>query len=219
MNTLKVPGRPAPLPPVDHLVWGCRSLEEEIERLEEWTGVRAAPGGRHPGEGTHNALIRIGPEMYLELIGPDSTQAAPRHPRWFDLDTLGGPRLITWAAKCADLDQRAAGARAAGFEVGEVRSGQRELSDGQVLSWRLTYPSMRLGAGIVPFLIDWGAGTHPSRSAPDGIQLVDLRAEHPDPATVLTPLRHLGLALPVAAGAVPALIATFDTPRGPVELR
>lgn len=211
--------KPAPLPPVDHLVWGGQSLEQEIERLENWTGVRAVPGGRHPGEGTRNALIRIGQAMYLELIGPDLAQAAPPRPRWFDLDTLTEPRLITWAAKGTDLEQRAAAARAAGFELGEVRSGHRELSNGQVLSWRLTYPHLRPGAGLVPFLIDWGQSRHPAQTAPGGVQLVELRAEHPDPATIRAPLRVLGLELEVVAGGRPALIAILDSPRGRIELR
>jgi hypothetical protein len=209
----------APLPPVDHLVWGGLSLEQEIQRLESWTGIRAAPSGRHPGEGTRNALMRVGDGMYLELIGPDPTQPPPPRARWLGLDALSGPRLITWAAKCPDLDQRASAARAAGVEVGELRRGERELNGGQVLSWRLTYPNLRLGDGLVPFLIDWGQSRHPADTAPGGVQLLDLRAEHPDPAAVLGALRHLGLELRVEAGPAPALIATLETPRGRVELR
>jgi Glyoxalase-like domain len=209
----------ARLPPVDHLVWGGPNLEQEIERLEAWTGVRALLGGRHPGEGTRNALLRLGPIMYLELIGPDLTQAKPRRPRWLGLDTITGPRLITWAAKSSDLEQQAAAARAAGVALGEVRSGRRELSNGQVLSWRLTYPDVRAGDGLVPFLIDWGDSPHPSLTAPGGIQLVEVHAEHPDPAGIVESLRCLGLELRVLPGRTPALVTTLDTPRGSVELR
>jgi hypothetical protein len=204
---------------VDHLVWGAPILEREIERLEALTGVRAAIGGRHPNEGTCNAVIRIGPAIYLELISPDPTLPSPPRPRWFGLDTLTRPRLITWAAKASDLEQRAARARAAGVALGEVRDGQRELSDGRMLSWRLTYPRVRLEAGLVPFLIDWGQGPHPAESAPRGVQLLGLRAEHPDPESVRGQLLALELELDVAAGAAPALIASLDTRRGRVELR
>jgi hypothetical protein len=207
------------LPPVDHLVWGGPDLQREIERLEARTGVRAALGGRHPGEGTRNALIRLGPASYLELIAPDPTQARPRQPRWFGLDTLTEPRLVAWAAKSTDLDHRAATARDAGFPLGEVRSGQRELSGGRVLAWRLTYPDVRVESGLVPFFIDWGDSPHPAETAPGGIRLVDLRAEHPDPAAIIGQLQQLGLALRVVAGPTPALIATLDTPLGRVELR
>ena len=207
------------LPPVDHLVWAGRDLEREIDRLETLTGVRAAVGGRHPGEGTRNALIGIGPSMYLELIAPDPDQEPPPHPRWFGLDILDAPRLMTWAARCDHIDGMAARARAAGIGLGAVRQGRRELSGGEVISWRLTYPDPRLGSGVIPFFIDWGDSRHPSRSAPGGIGLVDLRAEHPDPAGVSSLLGRLGLELRIAHGPAPALIATLDTPRGLVELR
>ena len=61
--------------------------------------------------------------------------------------------------------------------------------------------------------------THPATLLPDGLTLVDLRAEHPEPVTVNAVLRVLGLPLPVARGAEPTLIATLATPHGPVELR
>ena len=157
--------------------------------------------------------------MYLELIGPDPSQEKPPKPRWFDLDTLLSPRLITWAAKATDLDHRAAAARNAGVFLGDVRDGRRELSGGQVLTWRLTYPDVRAGDGLVPFLIDWGEGSHPSEAAASGARLLDLRAEHPTPAAIIEQLDHLGLDLDVLPGPRPALMATLDTPRGLVELR
>jgi hypothetical protein len=204
---------------IDHLVWAGLELQAEIERLERLTGVRAAPGGRHPGEGTRNALVAMGSEMYLELIAPDPTQPRPPSPRWFGLDALTAPRLVTWAAKCRDLTEQRAGAQAAGIRLGEIRSGARETSDGQKLSWQLTYPDVRLGAGLIPFLIDWGASSHPARTAPPGLQLVDLRAEHPAPSRIARQLRRLGLPLRIEVGPSPALIATFESPRGRVELR
>ena len=209
----------ARLPPVDHLVWGGPDLDREIDRLERLTGIRARLGGRHPGEGTRNALIRLGPAMYLELIGPDPSQEPPREPRWFGLDVLTSPRLIAWAAKSTDLEHRAAAARNAGAPLGEVRTGRRELRSGQVLAWQLTYPQVQEGIALVPFLIDWGESSHPAESAPGGIRLVDLRAEHPDPAATIKHLQNLGLALEVLRGPTPALIAALDTPLGRVELR
>jgi hypothetical protein len=208
-----------PLPAVDHLVWGGRDLEQEIDRLHALIGVRATPGGRHIGQGTWNALIGLGPTMYLELIAPDPSQPPPAGPRWFGLDHLTTPRLITWAANGEDLEHRVDLIRRAGLELGEVRSGHRHQSDGQVLSWRLTDPDIRHGDGLVPFLIDWGRSPHPSEHAPGGARLVELRAEHPDPAVVIPLLRHVGIELRVSRGPAPALIATLETLHGRVELR
>jgi RimJ/RimL family protein N-acetyltransferase len=209
----------APLPAVDHLVWGGPSLAPEIARIESLIGVRAVPGGHHPDEGTHNALIGLGPDLYLELIAPDPEQPAPGGPRWFGLDDLSQPRLLTWALKATYVDRTAEAARAAGLTLGEVRDARREGADGQVLAWRLTRPTLHPGDGLIPFLIDWGRGPHPARSAPGGARLVGLWAEHPDPPAIREQLRNLGAELPVVRGTAPALVAVLDTPKGRVELR
>ena len=216
---MQVTRRSAPLPPIDHLVWGGRVLDEEIDRLEALLGVRASPGGRHPGEGTHNALIRLGPAMYLELIAPDPGQPVRSGPRWFGLDALTRPRLVTWAARSTDLERRAATALRSGAPLGDVRHGERRRDDGQVLSWLFTYPDMRIGDGVVPFLIDWGRSPHPAESASAGVELAELRAEHPDPPAIVRMLRDLDIGLEVSAGPAPALVATIEGLRGRVELR
>ncbi|HEX5386416.1 MAG TPA: VOC family protein [Gemmatimonadales bacterium] len=204
---------------MDHLVWGGRNLDEEIDRLEALTGVRAARGGAHPGAGTHNALLRLGAASYLELIAPDPAQAPPAGPRWFGLDDLTAPGLVTWAARATDLERRVAKAREAGLDLGEVRRGQRRLRDGELLTWRLTQPEIARGDGLVPFLIDWGESPHPAERAPAGIALVALGAEHPDPPRIRRMLEQLGVELQVSRGPTPALIATLDTPRGRIALR
>jgi hypothetical protein len=207
------------LPPVDHLVWGGWRLEEEVDRLEAWTGVRARAGGRHPGEGTHNALIGLGQGMYLELIAPDPGAPVPARPRWFGLDRLAVPRLLGWAAKSTGLEQRAEAARARGLELGDVRDGRRERADGSILAWRLTGPASGPDGVLVPFLIDWGNGPHPADTAPAGARLVEIHGEHPQPAATAARLRFLEIDLEVTSAAFPALVATLETPRGRVELR
>ena len=194
-------------------------LEREIQRFEKLVGIRPIQGGRHPGEGTWNALLGLGHGQYLEIIAPDLSQSHLPQPRWFGLDSLVSPHLITWAAKVTALDHLAASARDAGVSLGEIRAGRCELSDGRVLSWRLTYPEMRGGNGIVPFLIDWDDSPHPSETAPGGARLVGLRAEHPAPDAIIDQLRRLGLELQVTFGPTPVLIATLETPRGTVDLR
>ena len=60
--------------PLDHLVWGGPNLQAEVQRLERLTGVQARLGGQHQGEGTCNAVLRLGPAMYLELIASGCLQ-------------------------------------------------------------------------------------------------------------------------------------------------
>lgn len=212
-------GRSRRLPLVDHLVWGGRDLDRQIDDLETRLGVRAAPGGSHPGQGTRNALIGLGPSIYLELVGPDPGQPRPAGPRWFGLDDLAGSRLVTWAAKVADLEGRVAAAGRGGLGLGQVLTGERRQPGGQMLRWRYTYPDLRLGDGLVPFLIDWGESPHPAERAPAGVALLNLRAEHPAPEAIHGLLRRLGIDLQVSSGPRPALIASLQTPGGQIELR
>jgi hypothetical protein len=204
---------------VDHLVYATPDLQRGIERIEQLLGVRAAPGGQHPGRGTRNALVALGPAAYLEIIGPDREQPAPAQPRPFGIDDLNEPRLVTWAAKGTRLEALARDAAASGIRLGEVTSGSRRRVDGVLLTWRYTDPRIVVADGVVPFVIDWGQTEHPSGTAARGASLVDLRAEHPDPQPVRRALAQLGLELRVQSGPRPALIATVNSPRGQVEVR
>jgi len=204
---------------IDHLVYATPDLNTGIEAIEKLTGVRATPGGQHPGRGTRNALIALGPTSYLEIIGPDPEQPTPPNPRPFGIDGLKAPRLARWVVKGQNLEQLAAEASRKGIQLGEVISGKRQRPDGVLLTWRYTDPRVDLADGLVPFFIDWGESAHPSATAAKGLTLIALRAEHPDAARVRKILTQLGLDLPVRTGPAPALIATIDSPRGRVELR
>jgi catechol 2,3-dioxygenase-like lactoylglutathione lyase family enzyme len=203
---------------IDHLVYATPDLAASVDQMESILGVRAAEGGAHPHWGTRNALISLGPELYLEIIGPDPENHRPADPP-FGLRGLERPRLATWSARVASLERITHDARRAGIDLGGVRARSRLRPDGTTLAWKMTDPSMPREAGILPFFIDWGDALHPALGAPQGCELVELRAEHPDPARIRAALAALGMELAVSPGATPALVATLATPRGPVELR
>jgi hypothetical protein len=204
---------------VDHLVYATPDLTLGIETAEKLFGVRATPGGQHPGEGTRNALIALGPNSYFEIIGPDPDQPKPERGRRFRIDEIKTPVLTTWVAKGRDLERFASRVAAQGVNLGAVISGSRKRPDGVVLSWRYTDPRTILADRLIPYFIDWGASPHPSATAAKGVTLLSLRAEHPDAGHVQQMLTVLGLDLVVTQGAKPALIATFDSPKGRVQLR
>ena len=204
---------------VDHLVYATPDLQMGIDRIERALGVQATPGGQHPGRGTRNALLSLGPDTYLEIIGPDPEQPNPAQPRPFGIDALKEPQLVRWAAKGRNLEQFAGDVGRGGVTLGEVIAGSRRRADGVVLSWRYTDPRTVVAGGIVPFFIDWGQTPHPASTAAPGASLIGLRAEHPDPDQVQNALSRLGLDLRVQPGPSVALIATISSPRGRVELR
>jgi hypothetical protein len=203
----------------DHVVYGVADLDAGMDELAERLGVRPAPGGRHVGRGTRNALLGLGDRTYLEVIAADPEQAPFPGPLSFALDRLRLPRLVGWACRTSDLDGRVAAARERGYDPGDVRAMSRRRPDGFLLEWRLTRQEPDPDRLVVPFLIDWGSSPHPTETAPGGVRLVELRAEHPDPTRVRAALAALGATLKVYEGPEPALIATLDTPRGRVVLR
>ena len=204
---------------VDHLVWATPDLEAGIRDIEKLTGVRASPGGKHPSWATHNALLSLGPGIYLELLAPDPSVPPPSRERPFGLDRLTAPHLVTWAAHEADLEGRLAALAGSGIDLGEILSGGRMRPDGVALAWRLTSPRAMLQDGVVPFLIDWGSSPHPSTTAAPGLTLVALEIEHPEPDKLRRHLERFGVDLPIRKSPQPALMATLDSPRGRVELR
>jgi hypothetical protein len=203
---------------LDHLVYAVPDLEAGVEDLARRTGVRPAAGGAHPGRGTHNALLGLGSGSYLELIAPDPRQPTPSRPRRFGLDGLGRARLVAWAIRVPDIEDRARRARERGHDPGPVETMGRDRPDGVRLRWRLTSGPAE-SPSPVPFLIDWGSSPHPSQGAPAGARLLELRGQHPDPESVRRLLLALEVELPIDPGPEPALIATLETPRGPVRLR
>jgi hypothetical protein len=204
---------------VDHLVYAVPDLDAGVADLEHRLGVRATPGGQHPGRGTRNALVALGPESYLEILAPDPTQPAPAGGRWFGVDPAAPARLAGWAAKGADLTRLAASAQARGVPLGPVVAGSRQRPDGVMLRWTLTDPGVSPTLSLIPFFIDWSDSPHPAATASRGPVLEALRAEHPRPDLAREPLAALGIELPVQQGPRPALVAMLRTVSGLVELR
>ncbi|HEX7977449.1 MAG TPA: VOC family protein [Vicinamibacterales bacterium] len=204
---------------VDHLVYATPDLARGMREVELLTGVAPTLGGQHPGRGTRNALIALGDDSYLEIVGPDDDQLRPVGGRWLGVDVVTNSRLTTWAVRSNDVPGLRRRALESGVPLGEVRHAERQRADGVRLSWQLTDPDPLVAGGVIPFFIDWGASPHPSRSAPHGATLLDLRVEHPDPSRIRRMFRALDLDVVVTDAESAALVAVIDGPRGWIELR
>ncbi|GAA4195434.1 VOC family protein [Microbacterium oryzae] len=208
---------------LDHVVIAGPDLEELVRWFAERTGVTASPGGVHP-TGTANALVAltVGGErgrQYVELIGPDPDRADAALPTTFGIDALTAPVVRTYAVHPDDIDATVAGARARGYDPGEVSDLSRRTADGSLLQWRLTQgEGRRLD---VPFLIDWGSTAHPGLGDIPAVELVAFERVEPDPAALQDVLDALALddgVAPVVAGTPAGYRLTLQPTEGRVTV-
>lgn len=172
------------MPTLDHLAIIAPTLEEGVAYVERTLGVPMAAGGKHREMGTHNRLLRLGDDVYLEAISVDPDAPRPGRPRWFGLDDFAGVRkawdegrrLRAWVARTSDLSGDLA--RHGAFLGQAVRASRGGRS------WDISIPAdgkLPLG-GLAPSLIDWGAAGSPAPSMPDvGARLISLSVETPEP--------------------------------------
>lgn len=197
---------------LDHLIVTAPTLAEGIAAVEASLGVRMAAGGQHVLMGTHNAVLRLGPDEYLEVIAVDPAGHAQR-PRWFGLSQrVLRPTLAHWALSCRDVDSWAANLGYAAEEVIPMQRGDFE--------WRIsvTADGHLPEGGVVPSLIQWDAGGHPTERLPDaGCRLLALVLQHPTPALVQARLESVDFEderLRIRHNEKPGLKVLIATPKG-----
>src|SRR5271165_268238 len=124
---------------LDHLLLGCTDLDEGIAFVEQHTGIKPAMGGVHPGRGTRNALLALGPLHYLEIIAPDPAQSEVPKVRAelpAMLKKLTEPRLVDWAVHTSDIVGVAARCRKLDVAFAGPTAGSRARPDGKILHWQ-----------------------------------------------------------------------------------
>ena len=169
----------------DHFALACKDLQTGVDYVESLTGVRAAPGGPHPGVGTHNALLSLGTDVYLEIIAVAPEQSDPNKPRPFGIDDHDGLRLAAFAIHPDSGESIASVAemmRSHGADPGPVSSMSRRKPDGEEISWRLTRSNR---TGLIPFVIDWGTTPNPATVTPTGCSLVSVEGTEPNTAGII----------------------------------
>src|SRR5436853_50841 len=71
---------------LDHLTVIAPSLAAGVAWVRDVLGIEAPRGGAHPLMGTHNHLLRLGDDVFLEIVAVDPDAPRPSHRRWFGLD-------------------------------------------------------------------------------------------------------------------------------------
>ena len=202
---------------LDHIILGCTDLDAGIELVFSRLGVRATPGGVHPGAGTKNALLSLGTRRYLEIMAPDPSQ--PDSPDVRDVRTLKQPALVGWAEHRDHLEEFAGVLHAAGIDSAGPAPGSRRRPDGTVLDWK----SLALKQdehGILPFFIEWGASSvHPSADSPQGCGIDSLEITTPNPVSLRTLSQKLDMDVAIGQSQTPRLIAHLHGPAGSLALQ
>lgn len=194
---------------IDHLIIGAPTLEEGVEYVFKKSGLKAIYGGKHPGFGTHNALLGLGKGVYLEIIAPDPEQKIDG-PLWMGLEKVSTSKLISWAAKSSELESLCRLAKENDIDLGSIFPGQRMKSDGQLLKWKLTDPRKMMLSGTVPFFIDWGNSPHPSNDLPSIGEIASFGVYSNEVEKARGIFTALNLNIPVLKGESNQLFATIS---------
>ena len=211
---------------LDHLVIAAATLDEGVAHVRDILGVDIPPGGFHRKMGTRNHVMRLGGEVFLEVIAIDPELAAPARPRWFGLDDphvlaslARHPALLTWVVNTPDIK---------GFmKHAPISFGTPEPVSRGSLNWLFGVPDdgHLPAGGMLPSVIEWQCSPHPATLMQDrGCRLHSFEIHHPRAGWLRDILTRAGAAHlvdihPLPANAAPFLLARIETPDGLKELR
>ena len=195
---------------IDHLAIVGDSLAEATAWVQERLGTGLAPGGVHPHMGTHNRLLSLGPDAYLEAIAINPDVPPPVHARWFGMDWFSGPpRVQSWILRVDDMDAALAAApKGCGKPIALSRADLR---------WQMAVPEDGLLPfdGVFPALIQWEGTAHPAPRLPEAeCRLRMLILSHPEAEALEAALAPLGDPRLRVIEGEPRISASISTPRG-----
>ena len=206
---------------LDHIVVAASSLEQGVDYIKKELGVAIPKGGEHPQMGTHNCVMNIGEGLFFEVIAVNPNAKPPKRPRWFSLDDPAvqrsiahQPRLLTWLVNTENF---AALQMQASYSLGHPTALSRDH-----LRWLFGIPDdgALLGAGLLPYVLQWQTETHPAHAMADlGCRFKRLTVHHPYPSWITEALDSIGADDLVTVEALPEnrlpyFSVHMDTPLG-----
>ena len=178
---------------IDHIVIGAANLISGTNILEKKLGTEFSPGGEHKIMGTHNQLLKLQSDIYLEVIANNPNVDKPSRPRWFSLDEARtkekikhSPRVLCWALEVDNIEDTV---KKCGYNPGEIL----KISRGE-LTWKITVPSNGMLAenGVLPALIEWPTDQHPTKKLTNNkVSINKLSLFHPEPNKIKSIISNL----------------------------
>ena len=178
---------------IDHIVIGTTDLIPGTKILETKLSANFSLGGKHEIMGTHNKLLKLQSDIYLEVIANNPNVNNPSRPRWFSLDEertkekiKHSPRALCWVLEVDNIENTV---KKCGYNPGKIL----QISRGE-LTWKITVPSngMLVDNGVLPALIEWPSGQHPSKKLTNNnISMNNLSLFHPEPNKIKNIISNL----------------------------
>lgn len=212
-------------PKLDHIVIAADTLKQGVAYVRQCLGVTIPYGGEHKKMGTHNHVMQLGSELFLEVIAINPGADPPESPRWFGLDDpyvrrqiQERPVLLSWVVNTGNMNQF--------LEQTSFSFGKAELLRRDTLSWYFALPDdgRLLAGGMLPYAIEWQVDVHPAtKMAACGCHLEGLEIHHANPGWLGAVLRSINAENlveihPLPANTAPFLKAYIKTPGGVREM-
>ena len=206
---------------IDHIVIGASNLISGTKILETKLYTKFSSGGEHQIMGTHNNLLKLKSDIYLEVIANNPIVDKPSRQRWFSLDDANtkekikfSPRLLCWVLEVDNLEDTV---KQCGYNPGEVLQLSRDD-----LTWKITVPSdgKLLENGVLPILIEWSDNQHPSIKLTNSkVSINKLSLFHPEPFKIKNIISNLidSNLIRVSEG-FPKIELILTTPKGTVVI-
>lgn len=201
---------------LDNLLWEEFHLEDGAARFSAHTGVTPAYGGTRACGGTHNSLLSLGEEVYLEPIALD-----PAQPQLAALASQAPPDfrpdLFAFAVRAAYLTHVEGLVARAALSVAGRHRVRRQTPEGTFLEWQSLVVGGHPFGNLMPFFVQGGPELHPAQTAPQGCRLLEFSVGHPQGQALSRLFHKLLINVPSVISQL-QLRAVLATPKDKVAL-
>ena len=203
---------------IDHIVYAVANLERSIEIFTKATGLKVYPGGEHPDWGTHNAIVRIGEQTYLEFIAKKKSSQPVHKQTWMGLDLIESDKITRWALASKDVELDAKYLKKYNEDLATIVIGSRAIDEHKMLNWLMTTVLPSPWVEPAPFLIDWKKSEHPTAAIPQNCSIKSFTIEHAESEVLKKLLEKLQCPIEVYTTHSTQLKLVLDTPKGEIVI-